>query len=811
MNCRRIGIYVGHLSVLFLAAALARPVAYLGAVQGSGIKLEGLNAQVTVRRDERGIPYIEAANDSDLYFAQGYVTASDRLWQMDLNRRTVLGELAEILGRPALEADKQFRNFGFAALSEALATNCPPSLRAPLEAYSRGVNAFIASLNEKSLPPECAALNYKPRPWRPSDSIAIGKLFSFTLSMTYRSDLTRAALSSLPREQLEVLLPETSPLDVVMVGRDSSEPDRTAAGRFLRSAASTSVTDQTVSAALSKLEAVDRALARIGLSTQHLQASNNWVVSGKRTASGKPMLANDPHLPPSAPSIWYLTHLNAPGLRVAGVTSPGIPGIVIGHNDRIAWGVTNFMPDVQDLYVEKFDVKNPLRYKSPQGWSEAEVRREVIKVRKGFGSAETEPVEHEVVVTRHGPIILRQGGNQYALRWTALDRDSKQFETFLKINRARNWPEFREALSRFTEPAQNFVYADTNGHIGYYAAGLIPIRKTGDGTLPYDGSSDEGEWKGYIPFEELPHLYDPPSGIIVTANNRTIGLSYPYVITREWVVPYRARRIFDLLQARPKLTQEDFREIQGDLVSIGGKNFARETVKVLMPIARAEDDSKLIQTLQMLAEWDGKVGRDSAAAALVWEMRAAFRKKILMGVLGAERWQTYQWTNSDTFVDKIITERPARWLPNGVGSYSELLKKCYEESRSAIAARLGPDESTWRWGHPALAQVRFNHPLAAAPLIGSRFQIAPFPQDGSAGALVTVNAGSSVSMRVIIDTADWDRTLQGIALGQSGNPSSNHWKDQLEDWRSVAPRTLPFSKGKVEQAAKEIVILTPAN
>lgn len=785
------------ISAHLVAAAQDKPTA---------LRLAGLKGSVTVRRDERDIPYIEAATEEDLYFAQGYVTASDRLWQMDLLRRTGRGELSEIFGRAVLEEDKQYRAYGFTKLSESLLGQCSTAMQAALEAYARGVNAFIDSRDDKTMPLEFRLLKYKPRAWTPTDTIIIGKTFSVNLSSTWESDIMRAALAYLPADKRAALLPETSAFDVVIVGSDGAKK-KTAT---LPSPSSHLLEESTVAELLSVIRTSRRSLERVGLYTEGRAASNNWVVSGSRTATGKPLLANDPHLDPSAPSIWYMSHLSTPNMRVAGVTIPGAPGIIIGHNERIAWGVTNLQADVQDLYIEKFDKENPSRYKTLAGWREAEVRREQIKVRRNVTTAETDTVEFEVTVTEHGPIILKQDGNQYALRWTALDPRSASFETFYRINHARNWDEFRAALRNYVEPAQNFVYADATGHIGYYGAGRIPIRKTGDGSLPVDGSTGAGEWGGFIPFEKLPQLYDPPSGIIVTANNRIVGNDYPYILTREWAQPYRARRIFDLLQSKRTLTADDFRAIQGDTYSIGGAIFAREVVKVSLDSALSEKDQKWIETLRSFQSWDGQVKADSRAAALVAQMRGAFYRRILAAAMDAERSKLYAWGNVDTFIDRIITERPKEWLPEGFNSYAELLRACHADARAVLTRRLGADESSWRWGHPAYAQSRFPHPLASAPFIGHQFTIASFPQNGSPGILTTVNVGSGVSMRFIADTANWDRTQQGIPLGQSGEPSNPHWADQLADWRAVTPRIFPFSKSAVARAARQTLLLDPA-
>ncbi len=683
-----------------------------------------------------------------------------------------------------------------------MAAKLTGEMREIAQAYADGVNAFLASCDERTLPAEFRILKYKPRPWTIADSLVISFFMHESLSTSWQADVMRAAMAGLPREQREQLLMEFTPLDTPVVGSDGAAGRRGEAGK--RAALAAPVAPELVALANEEEAIRRRSLDRVGLGAEGLAASNNWVASGKRTATGKPLLASDPHLQPSVPGIWYLVHLAAPGLRVAGVSIPGISNVIIGHNDRIAWGMTNLAPDVQDLYRETFD---GTKYRTPSGWREAEIRREEIKVRRQPTSPETETTAIDVVITRHGPIVLEKGGERYALRWTVWETKPEALIAFHLLNHARNWKEFTAAIRNFGGATQNFVYADVDGHIGYYGAGVIPIRKSGDGSVPYDGTTDDGEWTGWIPFEKLPHVFDPPSGLIVTANARVVGRDYPYHLTHAWSAPYRQRRINDLLAAKSKLTLEDFRAAQADTFAIGGSTFAKAIVRLFGADAA---DPRLKASLKLLAEWDGHAAPDSRAAALVQEMRDIFATRVVSAAIGEALAKQYRWTNRHALMDRIVADWPAAWLPKYHPDWKDFVKSCHDAARENLARRLGDDEAKWTFG--ALVQVRLNHPLAAAPLVGNQFKIEPFPQNGNgyAGGLgPTVNVGPTVSMRLLADPSNWDHSRHGILLGQSGNPQSPHYRDQLEDWRSVAPRVFPFTEAAVNKAAKQTLTLVP--
>lgn len=759
-------------------------------VGSTSLAVASLRGEVTIRRDERGIPFIEATNEADLYLAQGYATASDRLWQMDFLRRTARGELAEVFGPGAVEVDKLHRIYGFTRVAEKLFARAATKTREVLESYASGVNAFIEECKARSLPLEFQMLQYQPREWTPIDSLALGKLFAEQLSFTVDTDIFRALLSDLPRERVESLLPQSSPLDLL---DERYRP-------YERGAFS----EEQLAILTEVLKTMRRSRAAASGDTE--VGSNSWVVSGARTVSGKPLLASDPHLPPTSPPIWHIVHLSAGDLRVAGVAVPGVPGVSIGHNESIAWGITNLCPDVQDLYFEQFEAGDTDLYKTPAGWRAADVRTEEIAVRNSSGKGKSESINVEVKVTRHGPVIFEKDLIGLSVRWTALDADVIDLETFLAINRARNWDEFTSALRGYSGPPQTFTYADTSGHIGYYSAGRIPVRKTGDGSLPYDGTKDDGEWLGFIPFDDLPHAFDPPSMQIASANQRIVSDAYPYHLTHNWRVPYRARRIHELLQTKPKLDTGDFLQIQGDTYSYPDAIFAAELVKIGEPFKHSSTEwSNLIEKLE---SWDGYSKPESTVLPLVTEMREAFRNQILAAALGTDRAQLYEWRNEGAFIDRVLAERRKDWLPPEFDSYDAFLLACYREAIDALTERLGTNAEEWTWGR--LAQVVFPHPLERLGPAGQRFATRTFPQNTD-GSMPTVNAGARVSMRFIADVSDWDATRICLPLGESGDPASPHRDDQLDEWRNVMPSVVPFTDAAIADATHEILLLTPCS
>lgn len=886
-----------RISIFVLVALTVFQTAAFGQQTADKMQLPGLKSEVTVRRDARGVSYIEAANDDDLYFAQGYITAGDRLWQMDLMRRLARGETAEIFGERTLDEDKRWRRFGFSEIADDSLQYLTPTLRNALDSYAKGVNAYIASLDDKTLPVEFRILQYKPREWRAADTVVIGKILADALSTTWRNDLMRLQMQQLPADKLADLTNVVTPYDVVLFGKDSPDTSRAgisqdretlitntgvtqtdrralralsrtlqrdlftpeqnsrtadensrtanensrtanegcctanesfrtadkncctanessrtanenccAAKQFSRTANQVCCTADQVSRTMlasvsgtlptSLIAAADRddelrasSLARVGLFAEELAASNNWVISGKLTADGKALLANDPHLAPTAPGIWYLVSIQSPTVNAAGVTFPGVPGVVLGHNEHIAWGATNVGPDVQDLYDEKFNADGTVQ--RPNGPDKVAKRVEKIGFRSNMMKTELTTVDLEVTTTSNGPVILEEGGKKYALRWTALDPKNNEFEAFFGLNRARNWEDFKTSLKTYGGATQNFVYADTKGNIGWYAAGRIPIRRQGDGSLPYDASKTDGDWTGFIPFEELPHLYNPPSGKIITANQRIVSNTYKYSqMNRDSAAPWRAQSITRKLSKAKGFTLDDMRDAQLDASNIPNKLLADAVVAA----GTASAD-----TNTLLKGWDGLMKPDSRAALLANDLRACVANKI-----ADSNKPIPAYIIRERILERAIREDLSRWLPAGYRSYADVFKACDADVIADHTKRFGADQSKWTWSR--VWTSRLSHPLAAAPFIGGQFATPTVPIDGSGQS---PNVGSAVSMRLIASPGNWDATRHTIPLGNSGNPASPHFKDQFESWNRGTPAILPFSKQAIEKATVSMLVLAP--
>ena len=731
--------------------------------------LPGLAAPAVVRRDGLGIPHIQAGSTLDAVRAQGYATAQDRLWQMDLLRRRAQGRLAEAFGEGALRADREARTLGLAHVAQAALRALDPDARALLEAYAAGVSAYIKSHRDE-LPLEFRLLRYEPGPWEAADTIAVGKLLALDLAQGWESEAFRATVGdALPPDVQDLLFPGVFPDDRILFGNDNAKAPE-----------ATDVPD-------------------------HSRGSNNWVVSGAHTATGRPLLANDPHLGLGVPSIWTAVHLTAPDLDVAGVTLPGTPGVILGRNRRVAWGCTNVHDDSADLYLEEFDGYD--RYKVPGGWETVTIREEPIRVRDGALSATHRTVTHRVRTTRHGPLVEIRG-RLYALRWTSLD-ETPELTAFLLMDRASNWEEFQEALRRFPGPSQNFVYADVDGRIAWYSAGRLPIRRSGDGSRPYPGATDDGEWIGFVPFESLPHLVDPPSGRIVTANNRLVGADYPYVVGRGGIGPWRAAAIFRALESREGWTADDMVKLQGERLSLPHLDLARALVDAA---GRHRGDPVWDEIGREMTGWDGRMQPDSRAAALAMATFRSLGDRVI-GPRVAKLAAAESLRRRTVAVHRLVRERPPAWIPPGDAAWDTILRGAWEGATAELTRMLGPDRTRWRWG--AMNRMAVHHPLSR--VIPRLALLLDPPVTEMGGASTTPNvlyispAGSieGPSMRFVADLADPDGIRLVNFMGQSGHPASPHYGDQFKPWVNVESSRLAFTPAAVARETRHTLTLVP--
>jgi penicillin amidase len=768
-----------------------------------------LREDVTVDRDRWGVPWIRASSLHDMLVAQGYVTASDRLWQMDLLRRAAAGDLAQIFGPRALPQDRERRLLGLRQAAQAAVARLDPENRAIIDAYATGVNLYIQQ-HRWNLPIEFRLLRYQPRPWTATDTLLVTGYMYEMLTSTWKEELDRAWVTGrVGAQRARDLYGDTadSPFDHILVG--AGAPVGSAAtgsrSRFQPVAAGPNdaapetsgypVADWARNRAWANAEALVGALpAEIGA----VLGSNNFVVSGKLTRSGKPLLANDTHLPLSIPCIWYVDHLTAPGWNVEGFSIPGVPLVIIGHNDRIAWGFTDDLADVQDLYIETFEPKHPHEYLDDGHWVRAMVREETIPVR---GKPD---VHMEVDVTRHGPVVYRRGNKGYALQWTALQPGGLGF-AFPLIGHARNWQQFLAVMRQIPGPAQNAVYADVDGNIGFVVAGRIPIRKKGDGTVPVPGDTDAYGWTGYIPFDQLPRLYNPPGGIIATANGRVVGPGYKYWFTDRWAPPFRTARLYQLLQGRKHLTPADFDAIQADVVSLPDRFLARE-----MLAASQQDPPRDPEARKLVAKlngWDGRAVADSVETSFLHYARQALLADLLQPYLGKQTIK-YDWWRNVVFLDNVLRDRPARWLPHGYAGYDALLAAAAGQSVARLRAIWGPREDDWRWGR--VNSLELQHPLALRGPLRWFLNVGPVGHDGSAYTVDATRGGFGPAMRFVADLGNFDRSLMEITPGESGQYGSPYYRNEFGRWVKGHGILAPFSPEAEAKARKHELILQPA-
>lgn len=782
------------------------------------LTLPGLHNVVTVDRDNWGVPHIRAASPEDLAEAQGYVMAQDRLWQMDLLRRAARGQLSEVLGRRTLEIDKDFRLLTFSHAAESNIPLMSPEVRSILDAYARGVNHFIEQHSSR-LPIEFTLLHYKPEPWQPTDTLVVGCYMYRTLTDTRREEMRRAIVTARVGPELAKDLYSTeASMDHFVVGDPNAGKDPHASAKKNQDddeeddddddgVLKADLSHEAQSPDAADLADATSALAdsvRYWLDDSRRQirqalGSNNWVVSGDHTATGKPLLANDMHLELSLPPIWYQVHLSAPGWNVKGFALPGAPMVVAGHNDRIAWGFTNNGADVLDLYVETFNPANPEEYRVNGKWQKANVSDEIIKVRG-------EPDAHmKVVVTRHGPVVHQEGDKGYAMRWTVLEPGAlTSFYNWL--GKAQNWSEFRGIAKNIWGPAQNVVYADVDGNIGYIVAARVPVRKKGYGEVPVPGDADDYEWTGYIPFEQLPQTYNPESGLIVTANAKVVGPDYKPFLTENWEEPYRTARIYDLLHNRNDLRTEDMLRVQTDTFSFPHVFIAGQLVAAAK--TAPPKDGRAKKLIQQAKDWNGMADANSPVVSFLNEALYRTLHLILKPHLGDDT-DLYQWRRI-TFLQRILTERPARWLPSDYQTYDQLLSAAADQAVQRLQERTADsDPDDWQW-------KRFNslemfHALGRQGILRKLLSISNQPQSGTIFSPRAAGPRHGPSERFVANLANWDQSIILITGGESGQPGSEHYRDQFHYWFEGKPIHGPFSDAAEAKVKKHTLILKPAS
>jgi penicillin G amidase len=807
-----LGLSLAVLIPLAGALGYAYYVAHSALPQLDGrVQISGLSRPVTVTRDGHGVPTIEAANLEDLFFAQGYVTAQDRLWQMDVMRRFGSGELSEILGEATLKIDREQRILGLRTTVRKAIEMVNPRDRSSFEAYARGVNAYIAA-HRGRLPIEFRILRYTPKPWSAEDSVVIAYVLVKDLNYHYFFD-------ALSREKILAKLGPELTADLYLnrswhdrsptvMREDLNQPDNNTGDSGDEDdddSPDNSVTREK-NPAQKPLPA--EAWSREAFSAEGVpvNGSNDWVVSGAHTVTGKPLLSNDMHLGHQMPSLWYEAHLRSGTLDVAGVTLPGMPYVFMGHNQRIAWGFTNVGPTVTDVYVENFNSQGA--YQTPSGWAQPEHRSEVIHV-KG------KPDVHvDVKITRHGPVIteLVPGETRpLALRWTIYD--GLHIPLF-DVDTAQNWEEFRRAFSQLDAPGQNVVYADVDGNIGYQTTGKVPIR-VGDGTLPVSGADNAHEWTSYIPFEKLPSIYNPPSGIIATANGRITPDNYPNSISMEWEAPWRTARIYHVLESGRQFSAADMLALQTDIHSeadlFASERFVYAVDHASKPSARAKQGADLMRS------WDGRMQAGSAAPTIAENSILQLRRLLLEAKLGSApadpkqadgvlNWRTYSWEMRSVWLENVMLHHPKRWLPETFPNYDELLTAAVE---AAVNGPTAPkDLASWRWG--AFNAVDIEHPiLGKIPIVRHWSGPGQKEQSGSGYTVKAVTPTHGPSERFTANLADLDQSTLNIVTGQGGNFLSPYYMDQWKAWYEGTTFTLPFSAHAVEAAKSHRLVMVP--
>jgi penicillin G amidase len=761
-----------------------RALASLAVIRGTQ-KLSELHHRVRVQRDRWGVAHIYARDPHDLFFAQGFVTAQDRLFQMELWKRAGQGRLAEILGPSAVKRDLNARRLRYRGDMAQEYASYSPDTEEILRSFTAGINAYIADVQRPGhpgLPVEFQLAGFKPEPWKPED--CLNRLAAYAMMANASDELLHAQLVALlgAHEATELFHfdPDTKLDPVPAIDYSGLSP-----------------------ALLGDIVSGDR---RIPFPASTFQESNNWTVSGALTASGKPLLANDPHRVIAQPSLRYVVHLVAPGWNVVGAVEPALPGVAAGHNEHIAWGFTIFGIDQQDLYLETLNPSDSKLYRTEHGWESMREERETIHVRE---AADVQAVLH---FTRHGPVVWEDGRRALALRWAGAEPGTAGYLGALSLDRASNWQEFERAMPRWKVPPENIVYADRAGNIGEHSTGLVPVRTNFNGLLPVPGTG-EYEWSGFVPNAQLPHSYNPAAGFIATANQKTIADSYAYAVGFEWSPPTRFERIQEVLEgarhAGHRLTVPDMEALQLDVVSL----LARR-MQLLLRQALGAEGGTTAKAAELILDWNGELRTDSPSAALyeVWTTRLCTEltqravPDRMQGVLPT--WSLYQ------VVLELSQPRAALFGANTHATRDALLRDTLLAAYQELATKEGTDPRRWQWGQ--LHKAYFRHALDSAPGAASLLDRGPAerPGDGDVVQATDFEDGSfeqtsGASYREILDLADWDHSVAINVPGQSGQPGSKHFDDLLPLWSSGQYFPLRYSRAAVDADTSDVLILQP--
>jgi penicillin G amidase len=771
------------------------------------VTLSDLRSPVIVKFDTRAIPYIDASTETDAWMAQGYLMARDRMFQMDMLRRAARGELSEIYGLGTLPADKLMRTIGIRRSAEAEARALPAVVRANLEAFSRGVNLYIVQ-NSGNFPVEFTLLAYRPRFWEPSDSIAILKYMSYTFDESWKlDDLRQRIYNKIGKAMSAELFQENWSQTPTVVPAPAAAPAATP---------SKGTAPKSISKLLDELSHCFDICYFLGVPRPGW-GSNTWAISPKFSQTGGSMLACDKHSEFSAPDLWYLSSVASPGFHVAGATISGVPGILFGRNDYIAWGGSSLKGDVQDLFVEQFSPLQPVTYRTDKGWEQPSEITEEIGVRFGKNYL------HKVLLTKHGPVLLRDGENGVSFSWSENAPGQSALETIYRLNHAASWTQFSSALQTYPGPTQSFVYADRLGGIGYQAAGRLPIRSMqGDGTGLTSGWSPSGQWTAYVSPSTLPSSANPASGYVVACNQKLLPANHPLMIGHQFAAPYRAFRVADVINtfntAKRKFSLSDMGQLQADQYAYLSPLVKEE---IRQSIVRTElIDSYQLSALDAMTHWDGQLSPDSTAATIYEAFLETLARRVIQPKIGPEMTNEYlqRWPMWPLFIEYYLREKPPVWMPAEERAYSTFVLTTFSQSLKTLKVTQSNTAQDWPWR--AAHQATFEHLITkGVPWLGYFFNVGPIGLGGDPNTVnataVEASAGktqfhsaSGPTMRMLIDMTDNDKFYQSITLGQSGQLSSSYYKDQLPAWVKADPLPVAFSPSQIDKQMQSKLILS---